>query len=247
MMRSSLKIALLTWLLISPASLITQEHDPSPEADRVLNHLRERFDRIEDYQVNLEVSLDMPMLRMPRKRMTFSFKQPDKTRLEARGFAMVPRRGLALSPDSLLHTLHDLEVVTGDTLIDGHPSILLQGFEEGPDNLRLLAEVIVDREIWVVRAITTRQEEKEIFRIQIDYLEVAPGLYMPEETRLAFQLNERFLRGRYQGRGASFDPDIPAPIVEEGQDMTGEASIRFSNYRVNHGIADSYFEDDGDQ
>jgi len=205
----------------------------------ILQNLRERFNRIEDYQVNLQVSLDLPMLRMPRKKMTFTFKQPDKIRLEARGFAMVPRRGLALSPDSLFQKLRDL-TMAGDTLLDGHSCYILRGLEEGPANQTLLAEMIVDRELWLVRGITTYLEDHEVFRLRTEYVEVAPGIHMPAETNLRFQLDERFTRGQSRDTRSS-DPDIQEPVFDDLEGLTGEASIIFSNYQVNHGIPDEVF------
>jgi len=225
-------------LLLSPLLLTAQTWD----AHQVLDSLRARFNRVEDYQVDLQVSLDMPMLRMPRKKMTFTFKQPDKTHLKARGFAMVPRRGLVLSPDSLFQKLQDLTMV-GDTLLNGQACLILRGFEKGPGGLTLMADVIVDRKLWLVRGITTHLEDHEVFRLRIEYVEVAPGLHMPAETRLRFQINERFIRGRSRNH-QSYDPDIQVPALDEGGDMIGEASIVFTNYRVNHGIPDEFFREE---
>lgn len=226
--------------LLFPLLLAAQTWD----VHQILDSLRSRFQLIEDYQVDLNVSLNMPMLRMPRKKMTFTFKQPDKTHLKARGFAMVPRRGLALSPDSLFQRLREL-TVTSDTLVDGHPCLILRGLEKGPSDLTLLAEMMVDRELWLVRGITTHLEGQELFRLWTEYVEVAPGVHMPGETHLRFQINERFIRGRSRNhRSYIYDPDIQEPAFDDLESMTGEASIVFSNYRVNLGISDEFFSEE---
>lgn len=226
--------------LLFPLLLAAQTWD----VHQILDSLRSRFQLIEDYQVDLNVSLNMPMLRMPRKKMTFTFKQPDKTHLKARGFAMVPRRGLALSPDSLFQRLREL-TVTSDTLVDGHPCLILRGLEKGPSDLTLLAEMMVDRELWLVRGITTHLEGQELFCLWTEYVEVAPGVHMPGETHLRFQINERFIRGRSRNhRSYIYDPDILEPAFDDLESMTGEASIVFSNYRVNLGISDEFFSEE---
>ncbi len=236
------QLLLLLPLLLPPLPLTAQIGDSAQVAE-ILQNLSERFSRIEDYRVDLKVSLKMPGLRMPRKKMTLTFKQPDKTRLEARwGFAMVPRQGLALSPDSLFQKLRDL-TMAGDTLLDGHSCYILRGFAEGPPNQTRLAEMIVDRELWLVRCITTYLEDHEVFRLRTEYVEVAPGIHMSAETRLRFQLNERFIRGRSRNH-QSYDPDIQEPAFDDLESMTGEASIVFTNYRVNHGIPDEYFREE---
>ncbi len=232
-----LRRGLLLLLLLLPLSAQTWD------VHQVLDSLRSRFQRIEDYQVDLNVSLKMPGLRMPRKKMTLTFKQPDKTRLEARGFAMVPRRGLALSPDSLVQQLRDLTMV-GDTLLNGHHCLIIRGVENGPDDLTLLAEILVDRKLWLVRGITTYLENHEVFRLWTEYVEVAPGIHMPGETHLRFQINERFIRGRSRNhRSYIYDPDIQEPVFDDAGDLAGEASIVFSNYRINMGIPDEFFHE----
>jgi hypothetical protein len=215
--------------------------------NEILQNLRDRFQRIQDYQVELEVSLDMPKLRMPRKRMTLTFKQPDKTRLEAKGFAMVPRRGLALAPDSLLKEIQRL-TVRGDTIFDGHPCHILRGSMVESDEKAIKADILVDSNIWVLRGMVTLLDTTEIMQLVIDYVETAPGIYLPSETRMHFQLSEGFIQSNTR-HGRSFDPDDPDdPDITESsffddEEIEGSATIRFSRYRVNHGVPDSYFED----
>lgn len=214
------------------------------EAAEIIRNLRTSFNRIEDYQVELEVSLDIPVLRMPRKKMTFYFKQPDRTKLEAVGFAMVPRRGLALSPDSLFEQLQDLSIV-GDTVVSGRSCYILQGLEEGPANQVLLVKIAVDQELWLVRRITAYMGEYEALRMETEYVEVAPEIHLPQETHLSFQINERFVGGQSQNPQSN-DPDIQGFTLNGLEEMTGEASIVFSNYRVNMGISDEFFSENGE-
>ena len=147
-----------------------------------------------------------------------------------------------LSPDSLFGMLHGI-TVAGDTLLDGHSCLVLQGLEPGPDDLPLTAQLFVDQELWLVRGLRTLMGANEVFHLHIEYLETAPGIHMPRQTRLKFQLNELFLRGRH-GPPGSFDPDAPTFDIPEDVEMAGEATIIFSNYRINHGIPDSYFEEE---
>ena len=213
------------------------------DVDEIRQQLHQRYLRIEDYQVDLEVSLDMPRLRMPRKRMTFSFKQPDMTRLEAKGFAMVPRRGLVLSPDSILAEMDRLNV-RGDTLSDSHYCLVLKGSLSGPEDIPLTANILVDSELWVIREIITFADTSQVMHLSIEYMEVAPDIHLPVETHLQFQLNEQFLRSR--GGPRHFNSDDSGLLqldAQTSQNMRGAATIKFSRYRVNQGIHDSFFND----
>ena len=236
--------ALALLLLATLAFAAQTDSSHQIEAAEIIENLRTSFNRIEDYQVDLQVSLDMPVLRMPRKKMTLYFKQPDLTKLEAVGFAIVPRRGLALSPDSLFEQLQDLSVA-GDTLVNGRSCYLLQGLEEGPANSMLLVNIAVDRELWLVRSITAYIGDYEALRMETEYTEVAPDIHLPLETNLSFQIGDRFLEGPTPG-SQSNDPDIQGFTLNGLEEMTGEASIVFSNYRVNMGIPDEFFSEENE-
>ncbi|MFC1547788.1 hypothetical protein ACFL5M_04605 [Candidatus Neomarinimicrobiota bacterium] len=237
--RTTVVLALILPIVL--CDLLCAQTNDSVEVIQIIQNLRDRFQLIHDYRVELEVSLDMPKLRMPRKRMTLTFKQPDKTRLEAKGFAMVPRRGLALAPDSLLKEIHHLTVI-GDTLFNGYRCRILRGREEVLEEGSLIANIMVDNNIWVLRGITTFMDTTRIMQLVIDYVETAPGIFLPSQTRMNFKLDERFLRNRTR-HGGPYDPDLPGPSLPEDDAMEGSASIQFSHYQVNFGVPDSYFED----
>lgn len=205
----------------------------------VMDSLRARFSRIEDYQVDLKVRLKMRRLRVPRKRMTLSFKQPDQLALKARGFAMVPRRGLLLSPDSLLAGLGELRLA-GDTLVAGRPALVLQG-ESEIEGQYWRSEVLVDRQRWVILGAASYSDTLELLRLNTDFEEVTAGIFLPVRTTIHFNLDERFIQRLPQGPrrrkhrgGADHQP-------REGTGGAGEAVIEFSNYRVNQGLPDDLF------
>lgn len=219
----------------------------SDRVEQVRNNLRQQYNRIRDYQVDLTVSLRMPRLRMPRKRMTFTFKQPDMMHIEAKGFAMVPRRGVMLSPDSLFQDLQEGMVVE-ERQIDGRVCLVIRGVTPHEGEGMLVSELVVDTTRWVVREINAYFDGEELFHVVSEYGELEAGIFLPRETRLRFQLNERFLRG-HRGppmpsgaRRMVRDPDeAGADIWNDDTPKRGEATIVFSNYRVNRGIPDDYF------
>lgn len=240
-----MKYLLLALFIIgSPAQAQT------PNFDQVLDHLRAQFEKVEDYQVSITVRLKMPGIRMPRKKMTLSFKQPDKVRLKSRGFAMVPRRGLAFSPDSLLGDLTSVSVA--DTTLGDARRLALRGsipFGEDGDETFVQAVIFVDPERWVITGMTTRLGGNELFNMVTLYTEPVKGLFLPEETTLIFNDMQDVLGGkrapfrpggrRSRRRAERVADSTGIPSVE-----VGKVVIQFKKYKVNQGIADSFFEED---
>ncbi len=241
-----MKYLLLALMLIgSPAQAQT------PDFTEVLDSLRTQFEKVEDYQVTLTVRLKMPGIRMPRKKMTLSFKQPDKVRLKTRGFAMVPRRGLAFSPDSLVGNLIDVSVT--DTTLKDARLLALSGtlpIDDDDNETFVQAVIFVDPERWVITGMTTRQGGNELFTLSTLYTEPVKGLFLPEETTLTFHGLEDMLGNR---RGSPFHPggrrsrkqaESVADSAAVSSVEIGEAVIQFKKYKINRGIADSFFEED---
>ncbi len=217
----------------------------SQEVGRIVDSLRVQFGEIEDYQVRLAVSLKMPGLRMPKKRMTLSFKQPDKIHIKARGFAMLPKSGIMFSPDTLLAKISNPTLVRAD----GCNCLIIEGETRLMDQIQPHMAVTVDTIRWVITNISTRLSGEEILGMETTYLEVVPGIFMPEETNLRFEIAEELLKAGPRALHSDRDPDRgDAPkfpgFEASSQDSIpriGEATIRFSRYKVNQGLDDALF------
>jgi len=231
-------LALLLSLIVPAIAQLPAGPDTTLTVTAVLDSMRSRFSLIEDYQVNLKVRLRMPKLRMPRKRMTLSFRQPDKFDLKARGFAMVPRRGISLSPDSLFQGLDNLQLA-GDTLVNDRPALVLWGAGEIGDR-SMMAEMLVDRERWVILGAATYTDTLELFRLRTDYAEQEPGIFLPTRTTLNFNFDKFLIPHMPTAHRKRGDPD--AGDLPEMANRSGEAEIEFSKYRVNRGLPDELFD-----
>jgi hypothetical protein len=77
-------------------------------ADKIIEKTEERFKLINDYQVNMLISINIPAFRMPKKKYTVFFKQPDKVQIKSRGFGLLPRTGMFTSPNENFNNLTDI-------------------------------------------------------------------------------------------------------------------------------------------
>ena len=58
-------------------SLIADENNI---ASSIIEKTEKKFKSIEDYQVKMFIAIDIPAFRMPKKKYTVFFKQPDKVK-----------------------------------------------------------------------------------------------------------------------------------------------------------------------
>ena len=95
-------IKLLIPLLFSTAFCFSQVKDP----EKILKRVKDEFKKIEDYKADISVRVDIPFIKMPQRKATLYFKQPDKIHIESEGFAMLPKEGINFSPISLFESEH---------------------------------------------------------------------------------------------------------------------------------------------
>lgn len=251
---------LATYLLIfiSLSNINAQDKDKSstsifPTADSVLDSLEQNYNRIEDYYVRIEISIKTPILRMPRKRVNFWFKQPNLTKVETKGFAAIPKSGMISSPIDLFDNLNNISVIGAEYYNDKQVWILHGNLK--PDSLMfgkmgnidkkldLSMKLWVDRNIWTLIKSETWMDTVKVVEIQSEYKLIGENIYLPKETVINFE---------YAG---SVPPGIEKTIGEKHKfgnmktdtsekKMSGSISLKFSDYKVNKGIEDTFFEEE---
>jgi hypothetical protein len=249
---------LATFLLICTliSNLVAQENDKSsisifPMADSVLDSLEQTYNRIEDYYARIDVSIKTPMLRMPRKRVDFWFKQPNLTKVETKGFAAIPKSGMISSPIDLFDNLSNIAVI-GAEYYDDKQLWILQG-ELLPDSLmfknmnkiedanKLTMKMLVDLNNWTLIRSETFMDTFKIVEISSIYKSFPDNINLPIETKLLFNYRSDMM----PQMGGFHGPNSPI-AKSNGQDstkvMSGSIIMKYSKYKINQGIDDAFFE-----
>jgi outer membrane lipoprotein-sorting protein len=249
---------LATFLLICTliSNLVAQENDKSsisifPMADSVLDSLEQTYNRIEDYYARIDVSIKTPMLRMPRKRVDFWFKQPNLTKVETKGFAAIPKSGMISSPMDLFDNLSNIAVI-GAEYYDDKQLWILQG-ELLPDSLmfknmnkiedanKLTMKMWVDLNNWTLIRSETFMDTFKIVEISSIYKSFPDNVNLPIETKLLFNYRSDMM----PQMGGFHGPNSPI-AKSNGQDstkvMSGSIIMKYSKYKINQGIDDAFFE-----
>ncbi len=228
-----------------------------PSVRTIRDSLVTQFLRIEDYSVQVKISVNMTGLRMPRKKIRLFFKSPDKIKVEADGFAIVPRTGLGGSPLHFLKMLSDLQVEGVDTL-HSQPHWRLSGGVI-PDSLQLPIEtdqeipeirmtLWVDTTHWIISRVETAMDSTKIFFMESQYQQF-DGFYLPAKTEV--KLGFKGL-GRWSIRDPMSGPlmdekDFNQVATEAGEaskqrDFAGTITMEFSKYKINRRLKDKLFE-----
>mgnify|MGYP001335759567 CR=1 FL=1 len=94
------RLILISFLIISP-HLAAQ----TPSIEHIRDNVISQFAQINDYQVDITISVKMTGFRMPKKKIRMYYKKPDKIKVETRGFAILPKIGVGGNPSVFLDML----------------------------------------------------------------------------------------------------------------------------------------------
>ena len=85
-------------MLIVSALIILGGRPADPSGEQILKNVESARAAVKDYTVMLDIVADVERLKVPPMKAKMYFKYPDKVHFDSKGFALLPREGLALNP-----------------------------------------------------------------------------------------------------------------------------------------------------
>ena len=232
------------------SQIVDKPGEETLTVEAVLDSLIQRFNKVEDYTVRVKVSVKMPRFRMPNKTVKLFFKQPDKIKIEANGFAVVPKTGLTTSPERIFNNMFDL-FVSGLEEDNDRTYWIIEGIVKA-DSLKLpllvdnrdqendiISRFWIDAEDWVITKTETYLDTMKVFSVRTSYEEVETDMVLPLLTELRFNIVGEFFES--MENHVPQDPDAGSPLKEV--DVRGLVRLEFSRYKINRGLKDKIFED----
>ena len=115
------RLILVAFLILSPL-LVAQ----TLTIEQIRNNIISQFNRINDYQVDIKISVKMTGFRMPKKKIHIYYKKPNKIKVETRGFAILPNIGADGNPSKFLDMLKHVTEIKR-TIRDNNPFYRIMG------------------------------------------------------------------------------------------------------------------------
>ena len=219
----------------------------------IIKKTDDQFREINNYQVDMVISIAIPAFRMPKKKYKVYFKQPDKIKVKSRGFGLLPKTGMFTSPLENFSNLSNIRfskdfsrtdpneiMLVGDLVLD---SLALDVPNEYARlTFKPTVDVKVDTQNWVITQVLTKIDTVKIMEINNFYDVVDDSFYMPIRSTVEYYVKDARLSkwinkdiGTIMGNNHNMN--IDSDMVK------GLISVNYAKYRVNRGIKDSIFED----
>lgn len=219
----------------------------------IIKKTDDQFREINNYQVDMVISIAIPAFRMPKKKYKVYFKQPDKIKVKSRGFGLLPKTGMFTSPVENFSNLSNIRfskdfsrtepneiMLVGDLVLD---SLALDVPNEYARlTFKPTVDVKVDTQNWVITQVLTKIDTVKIMEINNFYDVVDDSFYMPIRSTVEYYVKDARLSkwinkdiGTIMGNNHNMN--IESDMVK------GLISVNYAKYKVNRGIKDSIFED----
>lgn len=227
---------IIFYLFLFSCSILSQPKS----ADEILEKIKNKYDAVKDYEVDIKIKVDMEFLRIPKVSAKVYFKYPDKMKMDSKDFAILPKEGISFSPTKFLNNKYSAIYVRSDTLENIIVDVIkIIPLEE--ETSIILSTLWVDSENYIIRKVETTTKNKGSFTADLIYKDLI-DYGLPSEMIFTFNIE---------------DPEIPEtlnmntggvkqPIDKVGSNLTGKIQVYYSNYKVNQGIEDSFFENESE-
>ena len=219
----------------------------------IIKKTDDQFREINNYQVDMVISIAIPAFRMPKKKYKVYFKQPDKIKVKSRGFGLLPKTGMFTSPVENFSNLSNIRfskdfsrtdpneiMLVGDLVLD---SLALDVPNEYARlTFKPTVDVKVDTQNWVITQVLTKIDTVKIMEINNFYDIVDDSFYMPIRSTVEYYVKDARL-SKWINKdigtimGSNHNMNIESDMVK------GLISVNYAKYKVNRGIKDSIFED----
>lgn len=216
---------------------ITEIFSQQKIADELINSVITNFNRVKDYEVDIDIKVDVEFLKVPESKAKIYFKQPDKIRLKSDGFALLPKEGLDFSPAAL--TKKDYTAIyEQDVILNGIKTSVVKVIPVGEQSNIILSTLWIDPIKKVIRKVESTTKTNGTFTIELFYNEEIK-YPLPEKMVFSFNIDKLNLPKAFSNDG---NPPKKRKRVPDAP-TKGNVIVVYSNYRVNVGIPDSVFDE----
>ena len=240
---------LVAALIISQA-IANQEEDDYAKA--IIEKTESQYRSIKDYQVKMTISMKIPAFRMPKKKYTVFFKQPDKLEIKSRGFGLLPRTGMFTSPSENFDNLTDVAVdknslnlkenrviLRGNLIVDSLAIKMPNDYAKV--TFKPTVDVTIDTSHWVITEVVTKIDTIKIMQINNEYGFVDGDHFLPVRSTVEYFVKDARISKWLKKDIGSFIGNQQKTDIQDDM-VKGKITVVYNKYKVNRGIDESVFK-----
>ncbi len=232
-MKRLLFMSISMFVVISFSRAYAQYED----ANQILKTVLAKQDRINDYQVNIEIELDVDFINMPVKHAVMYYKHPQKIKFKSDEFIMLPKKGLNFSLRKILKKGFT-SIFSGYEYIDQRRHYTIKVIPTKKHSDIVLSTIWLDTELFVISKVENNTRSDGSYTIDFTY--GAQSDVLPSQMKITFEVGHFNIPLKFIGKPIEIDEKK----LKNGEKKTGVVYLRFSDYKINVGLRDDFFEEE---
>jgi hypothetical protein len=175
-------------LLLMLVGVLTITNVRAVDANGLMEQIKQRMQRVTSYTADLKIKIDISFMKVPEAKAKISFVSPDKTTIEAPGFAMLPKQGADLNALKLLSKPY-VAVDAGSEMFQGVRMRKVKVIPADEESDIAVATVYVDTTQMVARKIVTTSRKGGTATAELVYDHAqARNVGLPSYIKLMFDV-----------------------------------------------------------
>ncbi len=204
---------------------------------QLLNELVLKFNKIQNYQADVQMQFDIPFMRIDPLQGKVYFKQPDKFRVKTEGIAFLPKQNPYYALAAISDSNQYAAVESGTELIGTISTRIINVLPQNHPEL-VLAKFWIDpnRKLILKSQLTTKTNGT----VQIEYQYGAMATYtLPDQMTFTIEIGKFKIP---KTMAIEINAKKKEQSVEKPRE-TGIIQLKFSNYLLNQKIDDKVFSE----
>jgi len=229
-------------ILVLLCAIVVEGQQKDPK--KIFDAVRLKFNKVNDYKADANIKLDMSFIKVPDMKAKVYFKKPDKIKVDASGFAMLPKQGVRFSPADLLKGDYTSLYVKSETLNNRKVDVI-KTIPNSDTTGIILSTLWIDAAENVIVKVETSRKNGGTTLIELSYDNYDYGL--PSQIKLSLNLGDAHLPDHESNNINAGDDSNKNEKIRRGMrggiSMKGSVIMNYTNYEINKGIPDSFFEE----
>jgi hypothetical protein len=227
------------FLLFFPVFLFFHSSLRAQDAGILIQSIREKLDKINDYQAQADLKTNIPFLRVPDAEVTVYYKKPNRIKIKNdKGISLVPKESVSISLYGLLNGKYQV-IDVGTDKINNIPVRVIKLLPENENADLVLATLYIDASrLLVLKAkITTRENGTD--EVILSYGKYAASS-LPDKIIFSFNTQDYKLP-----KGVTFDYDDGSQKKQppgDQKNQRGKIEISYHSYEINRGLSEDVFK-----
>ncbi len=209
------------------------------DANVLAKKMQAKLASVNDYLALGIMKTDVSFMKIPPSEVTVYYRKPDKFRIKKQdGITVSPKGGVSINLNSLIAGDNYTAVYAGQGIVNGMAVAIIKLLPLEENSEVVVSTLYINEKQLLIYKATTTTKDNGTYEMEMIYGKFATyGL--PDKVTFIFSTKDYKLP---KGLAFDYDTGIKPTDNNASKNVKGRVEISYSNYTINKGIAESFFQ-----